>query len=79
MAYFFTGALIAWPLAMWIGSKHQVSRGGVPVYPVQRFIHNFPNIHPMRSTWRRFRRFAGFTLIGAGALYANTYMPRYHS
>jgi len=34
MFYFATGALICWPLAMWVGNKAQTSRGGVPVYPM---------------------------------------------
>tara|TARA_B110000285_G_C14948936_1_gene525749 strand:- start:360 stop:599 length:240 start_codon:yes stop_codon:yes gene_type:complete len=78
MIYFTGGALMCWPLAMYIGNRMQVTRGGVPVYPMQRFIHSFPNIHPMRSTWRKFRRYAAFTLIGAGALVCNKYMPKYH-
>jgi len=69
---------MCWPLAMWVGKKSQASRAGVPVYPVQRFIHNFPNIHPSRTIWRKFRRYAGMTLIGAGALACHNYMPTYH-
>lgn len=76
MLYFIGGCWIAWPLAMAVGRRAQVSSGGVPVYPVQRFIHNWPNTHPMRSTWRMFRRYAVYTLVAGGTLFAQQWHTR---
>ena len=46
------GALLGWPLAVLIGKRTQTYQGGVAVVPYQRWVHDFPNVHPMRTTWR---------------------------
>jgi len=74
--YFLGGCFIAWPAAMFIGRSAQTSRGGVPIVPTQRWIHNWPNVHPMRSTWRMYRRWVAYTLIVGGTLVAQSWHTR---
>ena len=76
--YFLGGCWIAWPLAMAAGRRAQHSATGVPVYPVQRWIHNWPNVHPMRSTWRMYRRYVAYTLIIGGTFVAQSWHTRHY-
>ncbi len=43
---------------------------GVAVYPIQRWVHDHPNVHPMRTTWKFFRRYAFFTCFTSGYMLA---------
>jgi len=70
LMYFLGGCWLSWPIAMAVGRRAQTSAGGVAVYPVQRWIHNWPNTHPMRSTWRMFRRYVVYTLVIGGTFVA---------
>lgn len=65
------GAILFWPIAVFIGKRAMVYQGGVPVVPYQRFIHVYPNMNPMRSTFRQFRRYAFGSSLIAGYLFAS--------
>jgi len=67
--WFMVGAAATWPLAIIVGKRAMRSQGGVAVAPYQRWIHNWPNVSPNRTTFRFFRRYSmvamfvgGFTL-----------------
>jgi len=68
--YFFFGALMAWPVAVMVGKRMQTYQGGVPVVPYQRWVHDFPNVHASRTTWRFFRRYGLGTMFLAGFVFA---------
>jgi len=67
---FFMGAAVSWPLAILIGRRMTRSQGGVAVVPLQRFVHDHPNVHPMRTTQRYFKRWSFFTMFLCGTLAA---------
>lgn len=63
--WFFIGAAACWPLAIVIGRRSMTSVGGVALAPRQRWVHDWPNVHPNRTTFRVFRRYAlGVMIIG---------------
>ena len=64
------GALLGWPLAVLVGKRAQTYQGGVAVVPYQRWVHDFPNVHPMRTTWRFFRRWSLATCALSGYTFA---------
>lgn len=70
---FVIGGALAWPLAVLIGRRATVSQGGVAAVPIQRWIHDWPNVNPMRTTWKYFRRYSALTMMVVGATYANKY------
>jgi hypothetical protein len=45
-------------------------QGGVAVVPYQRWIHDWPNVHENRTTFRFFRRYALATMVICGSLFA---------
>ena len=67
------GAGLSWPLAVLIGRRGMVSQGGVAAVPIQRWVHDWPNVNPTRTTWKFFRRYSGCTMIVAGYIFARTY------
>ena len=42
------GGLLTWPFAVWVARRKQRTQTGVPKYPIQRFVHDFPNVDPSR-------------------------------
>ena len=54
------GSLLAWPVAAAIGRRFKVTRGGVPVVPLNRWVHDFPHPEPGRVSRLTFR-FYSFT------------------
>jgi hypothetical protein len=64
LTYFVLGATLSYPVAIAIGKRAMVSQGGVALTPRQRWVDNFPNISPNRTTYRFFRRYClGFMFI----------------
>ena len=43
------GAILTWPLGVYIGERAKNTQGGVPIVPSQRLIHDFPNLEPGNS------------------------------
>jgi hypothetical protein len=70
---FFIGAGLAWPVAVLVGRRATVSQGGVAAVPIQRWIHDWPNVNPMRTTWKYFRRYSALTCMVAGCVVANKF------
>ena len=65
---FFIGAALSWPLAILVGRRASMYQGGVAVVPYQRCVHDHPNVHPTRTTFRFFRRYALITMFVTGTL-----------
>jgi len=62
------GAVLTSPFAVFVGRRAQRYQGGVPIVPVQRFIHDFPNVDPGYHTRKTFRWwFIGTCLFGGFA------------
>lgn len=70
---FFIGAALSWPLAVLIGRRAMVTQGGVAAVPIQRWVHDWPNVNPMRTTFKYFRRYSALTMMVGGAAMANAY------
>ena len=70
---FFLGAAVSWPLAIMIGRRMTQYQGGVAVVPLQRFVHDHPNVHAMRTTQRYFRRWSFGTMFICGTIFARYY------
>lgn len=70
LCYFIIGAVALWPVAILVGKRAMVYSGGVPVAPYQRWIHNWPNVYPNRTTFRFFRRYALGTMFVGSFLFA---------
>ena len=49
---------ISWPIACAIGRRWKVTRGGVPRVPLNRQIHDFPNVDPGTVARKNFRWYA---------------------
>ena len=50
-----TGSLLFWPVACIIGRRAKRFQTGVPIVPYQRFIHDFPNLEPIKQSKKTFR------------------------
>ena len=70
---FLIGAALPWPIAGLVGRRAMVSQGGVAVAPIQRWVHDWPNVNPTRTTWKYFRRYSLLTMIVAGTCCARTF------
>jgi hypothetical protein len=64
------GGALAWPLAVLVGRRAMVSQGGVAASPVQRFVHDWPNVNPTRTVWKHFRRWSAVTCLLVGYTFA---------
>ena len=51
---------------MVIGRRAQRYQGGTAMVPYQRWVHDFPNVAPYRTTLRFFRRYAFYTCFICG-------------
>jgi hypothetical protein len=49
------GILLGWPLAVFVGKKMQSTSSGVPRVPLNRFVHDFPNLDPTHYSRKLFR------------------------
>lgn len=68
---FFIGVALSYPVAILVGNRAQRYQGGVPVVPYQRWVDDFPNVTPKRTTWRFFRRYALATSFILGSVFAS--------
>jgi len=59
-----------WPVAAAIGRRWKVTRGGVPVVPLNRHVHDFPNIDPGRVARLNFRFYSVIPAIALGYVIA---------
>ena len=60
------GGILFWPVACMIGRRMRVTRGGVPQVPLNRHVHDFPNVDPgfVARKWFRFYAFGSSTVAG---------------
>lgn len=70
---FMFGAAVSWPLAVLVGRRAMVSQGGVAAVPIQRWVHDWPNVNPTRTTWKYFRRYSALTCMVVGCCVANKF------
>lgn len=47
-----------------------MTQGGVPMVPNQRWVDEWPNVHPSKTTNKFFRRWAGATCLLGGFAFA---------
>ena len=47
-----------YPVACVIGRYQKTTIGGVPAYPIARYVHDFPKIQPHRASWLVFRKWS---------------------
>ena len=65
-----SGALF-YPFACVIGRWAKTTPGGVPAYPVTRYVHNFPNVGARQQSMIVFRRYSVLSSLFVGYMYAN--------
>lgn len=64
------GSVLTAPLAVWVGRRAQYGQGGVPTVPMQRWVHDFPNVDPGFHPRRTFRWWFLGTCMFGGILFA---------
>ena len=63
-------SLLFYPVACMIGRAQKVTAGGVPVYPITRFVHNWPNVQVFNQSKKTFRKFTVISSLAVGYVYA---------
>lgn len=63
-------SVISWPIAAAIGRRWKVTRGGVPVVPLNRHVHDFPQSDPGRVARTFFRFYSIIPAIALGYMVA---------
>jgi hypothetical protein len=68
------GALISWPVAIWVARNSKVFSGGVPLVPLNNFVYDFVNLEPSHIARKSFRRtfFATLFCFGIAFGYCTT-------
>ena len=64
------GSALFWPVAAMIGRRMKRTTGGTPAVPMQRYIHDFPNLEPTFHSRRTFRWYSLLTCAAAGFVFA---------
>lgn len=67
------GAILSWPVAVMIGRRMKQTPGGVPAFPVQRLVDDWPNVEPARHARRTFFFWSVGTSMVAGYFFAKWY------
>ena len=66
------GTALAWPVAVVVGRRMKHTAGGVPAFPIQRFVDDFPNLEPGRHARKTFFFWSTLTCVGLGYVFAKT-------
>ena len=64
------GSILSWPVAAMIGRSFKKNAGGVPMVRLNRWIHDFPNPEPGRSSRLLFRYYSIGSAIAFGFAFA---------
>lgn len=64
------GSTIAWPVATAIGRAMKTTRGGVPAVRLNRWVHDFPQPEPGRSSRLIFRWYTVMSCAMIGYIFA---------
>ena len=64
------GSALAWPVAAAFGRRMKTSKGGVPAVRLNRWVHDFPQPEPGRSSRLIFRYYAVGSCAILGYLFA---------
>ena len=70
MTHWFVGCVLSWPIAAAIGRSFKVENGGVPVVPIQRWVHDFPKIDPGHYARKVFRYYSRWSCLALGYCFA---------
>ena len=70
MTNWLMGSVLAWPVAAMIGRRYKVERSGVPVVPVNRWVHDFPKSDPGYFARRTFRYYSIISSMFIGYCFA---------
>lgn len=70
LVHWLMGGLLAWPVGVFVGRRMKMTQGGVPITPVQRFVHDFPNLEPSRLARKTFTWWSIGTAVALGYLFA---------
>lgn len=65
--------MLSWPVGVVIGRRMKHTSGGVPWYPVQRFVDDFPNVEPSRHARKTFFFWSVGTAVVLGYLLAKVH------
>ena len=74
VCHWMLGSALFWPFAVLIGRRAKHNRGGVPVYPVQRFVEDWPRVEPTRIARKAFAWWSIGSSLVAGYLFAKYWM-----
>lgn len=75
---FLLGAALTWPFAIWVGRRAQRYQGGVPVVPLNRYVHDFVNVDPGHYSRKMFRWYHFGACIAGGLAFAYWSMDQNH-
>ena len=64
------GSVLAWPVAAMFARRWKVTRGGVPVVQLNRFVHDFPQPEPGRTARHFFRWYSFGAALTLGFCFA---------
>ena len=70
MCNWMLGSALAWPVATAIGRSMKTSKGGVPAVRLNRWVHDFPQPEPGRSSRLIFRYYAVASCALIGYVFA---------
>jgi len=70
MVNWFVGSVLSWPIAAMIGRSYKVSKGGVPVVRLNRWVHDFPQPEPGRIARLTFRYYSVLSAAFLGYCFA---------
>ena len=70
LAHMLFGMALAWPLATIIGRRMKHTQGGTPMVPMQRYVHDFPNLEPNHHSKKTFRWYSFLTCGVLGFIFA---------
>ena len=70
MANWGVGSLLAWPIAAEVGRRFKASRAGVPIVPLNRWVHDFPRPEPGRVARLTFRFYSVTACLMLGYIFA---------
>ena len=65
------GAILSWPIGVWVGRRMCRTSGGVPAVPMNRFLYDFINLEPTKFTRSTFRFYWLGTMVVGGFLFAH--------
>ena len=73
MCNWIMGSALAWPIAAMIGRSYKREWCGVPVVPINRWVHDFPKVDPGHFARKTFKYYSRWSCLALGYLFARTF------